>query len=86
MKIKTLLISLLTIFVVLVILLGGALSDRLFGYKLLDKWFPRSQISSLLSPLDKEKVKVVSEESVVIDVVDNVSPSVVTIGIKKLKN
>lgn len=83
MKIKTLLISLLTIFVVLVILLGGALSDRLFGYKLLDKWFPRSQISSLLSPLDKEKVKVVSEESVVIDVVDNVSPSVVTIGIKK---
>lgn len=82
MKLKTLLLSLLTIFVISVVLLGGAVSDRLFGYKLLDKWFPRSQLS-LLSPLDKEKVKVVTEESVVIDVVDKVSPSVVTIGIKK---
>jgi len=86
MKVKTFLISFSLIGVIFLSLIGGALSDRIFGYKLLDKWFPR-----LLSPLQlnnnkvQERTKIVSEESVVIDVVDKVSPSVVTVGIKKTK-
>ena len=59
-------------------LLGGAISDRLFGYKILDRLFP--QITS--SPLITQQ-KVLNEESVVIDVVEEVGPSVVTIAIEK---
>jgi len=79
MKLKTLIISLLTIFIIFVSLFGGALSDRIFGYKVLDKWFPRKEKQQL----ETDKVKILNEESVVIDVVDKVSPSVVTIGVKK---
>jgi len=60
-------------------LLGGAISDRLFGYRLLDRFFPRlgSNLPQTISQ------KVLTEESVVIDVVDKVGPSVVTINIEK---
>lgn len=84
MKPKTLLIGFCLVFVIFISLIGGALSDRIFGYKLLDKWFPRSQSLLRESP-SSEKVKVVSEESVVIEVVEEVSPSVVTIGVKKTR-
>ncbi len=59
---------------------GGAVADRVFGASILDKWFPRksSEGQAVVS-----QQSIVKEENVVIDVVDKVSPSVVTIGIKK---
>lgn len=60
-------------------LLGGAISDRLFGYKILDKIFPRIGSGG---PLITQQ-KILTEESVVIDVVEKVGPSVVTINIEK---
>jgi len=69
----------LAIFLIIAVsLLGGAISDRLFGYKILDRLFP--QITS--NPLITQQ-KVLNEESVVIDVVEEVGPSVVTIAIEK---
>lgn len=44
---------------------------------------PKFQFSSPI--VSNEKVKVVSEENIVIDVVDKVSPSVVTVGISQTK-
>ncbi|PJE68242.1 hypothetical protein COU94_02850 [Candidatus Shapirobacteria bacterium CG10_big_fil_rev_8_21_14_0_10_38_8] len=67
------------VIVLVVAILGGAISDRIFGYRVLDRIFPRSN-SSNLSQLPFSQ-KVVNEESVVIDVVDRVSPSVVTINL-----
>lgn len=58
-------------------ILGGAVSDRLWGYKILDRWWPRSSEQSVVEQ------RVLHEESVVIDVVNQVGPSVVTVGIKK---
>lgn len=58
--------------------IGGAISERIFGYKLLDKWFPRSTQYS-----EKSTQKILTEENVVIDVAEKVGPSVVTVGIKK---
>jgi len=67
--------------IILTSVLGGAISDRLFGYRLLDRWFPREG-REVFQP-QKETVRIVNEESVVIDVVEKVSPSVVTVGVKK---
>lgn len=65
------------VFFLLAALLGGAISDRIFGLRPLDKFFPRkgnvTQINKLLT-----------EESVVIDVAENVSPSVVTVSMQTL--
>lgn len=72
------------IFIILISLLGGALSDRLFGYKVLDKWFPR-RAPEEQDELDLVEHKILREESVVIEVVERVSPSVVTIGVKKTR-
>lgn len=76
---------LLTIFSLLIVIavaiLGGAISDRLFGYRVLDKFFPKSGISGFR--LQNETQRILNEESVVIDVAERVSPSVVTIGISK---
>lgn len=64
--------------VVLALLLGGAVSDRFFSFKFIDNFLKRSSgISQIIQK------SVVNEESVVIDVVEKVGPSVVTIGIKK---
>ena len=59
---------------------GGIISDRIWGYKILDKWWPRK------GGVTNEPVKIVSEESVVIDVAERVSPSVVTVGISKTQS
>ncbi len=80
---KSLSFILLFLAVIFISLLGGALGDRLFGYRVLDQWLP-SREESILSPKAGEvEQRVLKEESVVIDVVENVSPSVVTIGVKK---
>lgn len=76
-KIKRFFIGLAVTIVIVIAIFGGAVSDRLFGYKILDRFFPR------LVGQDSSFKTVVKEESVVIDVVEKVGPSVVTIGIEK---
>ena len=66
--------------VILASVLGGAISERLFGYKILDKFFPPRQGGSSSQVLQQ---RILNEESVVIDVAEKVSPSVVTVGITK---
>jgi len=63
--------------VILGSILGGAISDRLFGYKILDRFFPSAGQLPLLQQ------RILSEESVVTGVVEKVSPSVVTVRASK---
>lgn len=70
------------------LLAGGSISAGWFGvnWDKLNAWLPfksNSNVAEILTP--KDKVKVVSEENVVIDVVDAVSLSVVTIGIQQTR-
>jgi serine protease Do len=60
---------------------GGVVADRMAGLKFLDRWWPSSRLG--LQEATQGGVKVVKEESVVIDVVNKASPSVVTIGVKE---
>ncbi len=77
-RIKKIIIGVAVAVVVLSSIVGGAISDRLFGYRILDRFFPRSEtIPALTSRL------ILTEESVVIDVVEKAGPSVVTIVIEK---
>ena len=78
-RLKRILIGFAIGVVIIVSLLGGAISDRLFGYKILDSFFPRL---SGEGPLITQQ-KILKEESVVIEVVEKVGPSVVTINIEK---
>jgi len=78
-KRKKLVIGFLVTIVVIVAVTGGAVADRLFGFRPLDKWFPKSGAVSLLNQ------RIVNEESVVIDVAEKVSPSVVTVSIETPK-
>lgn len=68
------------VIVIAVSVMGGAISDRLFGYSLLDKFLPRTAGGFRVQT---ENQKILNEESVVIDVAEAVSPSVVTISISK---
>ncbi len=79
-KFKRFLIGVATGIVILVSVIGGALSDRLFGYRLLDRFLPQKDVGFRLPA---ENQKILNEESVVIDVAEKVSPSVVTVGISK---
>jgi serine protease Do len=81
---KRFLIGLAVGIIIFASILGGAIGDRLFGLKPLDRWFPKEQ-GLEVSDQSLEGVKVLREESLVIDVVDKVSPSVVTVGIKKTR-
>ena len=80
MKIRKFLVGIALGIVILVSVLGGAVSDRLFGYRLLDRFFPQKE-AGLRLPTESQRI--LKEESVVIDVAEKVSPSVVTIGISK---
>lgn len=66
---------------VIIAALGGAVSDRLFGYRVLDRFFPPQ--GNITFPRQQETVKIVSEESAAIDVFKEVSPSVVTVAIQQ---
>ncbi|OGM08680.1 hypothetical protein A2W13_03300 [Candidatus Woesebacteria bacterium RBG_16_36_11] len=59
--------------VILVAITGGAIADRLFQFKPLDKYFPSRNLINQ---------NILTEDSVVIDVVKKVSPSVVTVQIQ----
>lgn len=83
MKVKSLKRAFIITAVIIVVfasLLSGAISDRLFGYKILDRFFPRRE-ASLLPLVDQRRI--LTEESVVIDVAEKVSPSVVTVSVTK---
>lgn len=64
--------------VVLVILGGGVVADRLWGFKPLDKLFPRSGSFRI-------DQRILTEESVVIDVAEETSGSVVTVSMQTPK-
>jgi len=81
MNTKKLVIAVAFLLVLVGAATGGAVSDRLFGVKLLDKWWPRNVGTQEVPGGGTQKI--LTEESVVIDVAEKVSPSVVTIGIKK---
>jgi serine protease Do len=74
-----LLIILSGLFLFFVSLLGGAAADRVFGVKPLDYFFPRSSSSI---PFFIGEKQIVSEESVVVDVVKKSLPAVVTIAVE----
>ena len=73
MKTGKILIGLSFLIVVLLAATGGAVADRIFGFSLLDKVFPGKSV------IDR---KIVSEESVVIKVAEEASPSVVTVSVE----
>lgn len=85
MKIK----KLLLVLAALLLVIGGVVSSGQFG---LNWRFIEKYLSFKLPPAPQsmaipggEKVRVVTEESVVIDVVDKVSPAVVTVGITQTR-
>ena len=70
------------IIVIVVAVLGGAVSDRIFGYRILDQFFPPREQATFPVPTT-ETQRILREESVVIDVAEKVGPSVVTVGVVK---
>ena len=80
-KFKSYLIIAAATIVIIVSVLGGAISDRLFGYRVLDRFFPPREQEGFHLPTETQRI--LREESVVIEVAEKVSPSVVTIGISK---
>jgi len=79
-KLKRFLTGIAIGIVVVVSVLGGAVSERLFGYKILDRFFPRGEKTQ---QLNISQQRILNEESIVIEVAEKVSPSVVTVGITK---
>jgi len=73
------LVGLAILVVVLVSVFGGALADRIFGLRPLDRFFPRS------SETTSVQRQVLAEESVTIEIAKNVSPAVVTIAVEEPK-
>jgi len=67
-------------FVILVSATGGAIADRLFEIKPLDRLLQRPKETFRVG--EKLEQRVLTEESVVIDVTEKVSPSVVTVTIE----
>ena len=79
-KIRKIAVIIAIVIVLFAAVLGGAISDRLFGYKILDRILPDNHLGT---GTQTETSRVLNEESVVIDVAEKLSPSVVTIGISK---
>jgi len=77
---KKIFIGLALLIIVIASIFGGAISDRLFGYRILDRFFPRE--GGILPPSVTQQ-RVLTEESVVIEVAEEVSPSVVTVRVTK---
>jgi len=73
--------------IVLASAFGGALADRLFGIKPLDYVSKKASKSLNLGGRSNSVIeqKLLNEESVVVDVAENVSPSVVTVSIQSQK-
>ncbi len=67
--------------VIVAAVFGGAISERLFGFRILDRYFPVSQEASPLS--DSVDQRILNEESVYVKVAEKLSPSVITVGVIK---
>jgi Trypsin-like serine proteases, typically periplasmic, contain C-terminal PDZ domain len=80
-NLKSFLIGVSLVVILVVAAAGGAIADRLFVIKPLDFFVKRAQDTRLPS-LGNASQKFVNEESVVIDVAENMSPSVVTVSIQ----
>jgi len=80
-KVKKWLTALAVAVVLIVGVLGGAVGDRLLGDSWLDKWLPRK--SDIVDGQREVIREVLQEENAVIRVVEEVTPSVVTVGVKK---
>lgn len=80
---KRFLIGLSISIIILVSLLGGALGDRLFHFKPLDYLVQKQATPTSQSKNQVVEREILREESMVIDIVENVSPSVITVGIEK---
>jgi serine protease Do len=78
-NLKSFIIGVAVVVLVLAIATGGAVADRLFEIKPLDYLLQSQTTASAGQTINQ---KVVNEDSVVIDVVDKVSPSVVTVSIQ----
>ncbi|MDO8452353.1 MAG: trypsin-like peptidase domain-containing protein [bacterium] len=74
-KARKLLITFALFVVALTAVLGGAIGDRLFGFRPLDKYFPNQEFSNPVSGK-----AILTEENVVVSVAEKSSPSVVTIS------
>jgi len=74
-RLKRFFIGIIIGIVIITAVAGGAMADRLGLSNLLDKYLPK-RASTIFT-----NQKVLTEESVVIDVAEKVSPSVVTIGV-----
>lgn len=61
--------------VIITAITGGAIADRIFGFRPLDKFFPRQTSLSINN-------KILNEDNVVIEVVKKFGPSVVTVSAK----
>ncbi len=79
-KMKKLLLFLSVVVVVVTAVLGGAISERLFGFRVLDRYFPSQTDQPLYRDIDRQ---ILNEESVYINVAKKLAPSVVTVGITK---
>jgi serine protease Do len=79
-KIQGLLMGLIIGLIIMFSAIGGALADRMFVIKPLDYLIERSGDNFRVG--DTEQRVVLREESVVIDVAESVSPSVVTVAIE----
>lgn len=80
-NLKSFLIGLSIGFVIVASAAGGAIADRLFDIKPLDYLTKRQEVGFRAG--GKLEQKVLNEESVVIDVAEHVSPSVVTVSIER---
>lgn len=79
-KLKKFLLGCAIGLVILVAVAGGAVADRLWGVRPLDALFPRGEGQTL-----RVDQKILTEESVVIEVAEKVSPSVVTVSVQTPK-
>lgn len=74
---------LISLFLIL-ILIGSKSGNLKFNFDSFKNYLPQKPLSD--SSAGSEKVKIVNEESVITDVVDKVSPSVVTVSIVKTRS
>lgn len=81
--VKRLLIILSLIIILIAIVVSSGLTG--LNWQKIRNWLPKKIIKTTDVNCPDTKIKIVKEESIVVDVVDKVSPSVVTIGIVKTR-
>ncbi len=77
-SIRNIFLGIAFLLVVFVAITTGALADRMFGIKPLDLLFPRDE-TEVSRQIER---KILKEESIVVDIAEEASPSVVTVSIE----